>query len=92
MVAFDLLSDADRAANIYNIVKARLILAGNFFGGVLERYSASKVPVSCSRRTQYPISQSIRETTMNVFEPISMYRRNIVAHSAGSVLGHDTPV
>src|SRR3989454_3047447 len=39
------------------------------------RYSASRVPVSCSLRTQYPMSQSIRETTMNVFEPIIMYSR-----------------
>src|SRR3989441_5096682 len=55
---------------VYDVTPARTysLLAG-------ARYRASRGPVSCSRRTQYPMSQSIRETTMNVFEPMSMYRR-----------------
>ena len=38
------------------------------------------------------MSQSIRETTMNVFEPISMYRRKSAAHCTGSELVHWVPV
>src|SRR3989304_6013496 len=72
---------------VYEVTPARTY---SRFAGA--RYRASRVPVSCSRRTQYPMSQSIRETTMNVFDPISMYRRKSAEHLAASVEGHVVPV